>query len=435
MIAPRPRPGLAPSVTLPLGYMLTAVAAFLAAAVGVPWLSGELAGHYYHPRVVALTHTVTLGWITLTIMGATFQLIPIVLERPIWSQRLARWQYPILVSGIIGLVAHFYLGQRSGIAWAAGLVGAGGAAYLVNVLATLRGLQRFTFTARLMLGAFAGLALTLGFGLGLAADRVWPFLPGDFLATLHAHFHLAVLGWVAPMVIGVAARVYPMFLLAAEPAGWSASLQLWGLAAGVPALVIGLLAAPPLVAPGAVAVATAFAAHAAWVAAVLRARKRPALDWGLRFVLTATVFLLVATASGLGFAFDVLGGPRAGLAYAVIALAGWVSLTIVGMMLKIVPFLVWYRTYAPRVGQAPVPTLGQLAWPAAERIAYAGLTGGTLALAMAVAAGRPGWIRAAGILLAAGALAFAAVLGRVLSHLMGAGRRAPRDALQGITVP
>ena len=62
------------------------------AALGVVWLAPELAGHYYHPRVVALTHTVTLGWITLAIMGASYQMIPVVLERPVWSERLARWQ-------------------------------------------------------------------------------------------------------------------------------------------------------------------------------------------------------------------------------------------------------------------------------------------------------------------------------------------------------
>ena len=39
------------------------------------------------------------------------------------------------------------------------------------------------------------------------------------------------------------------------------------------------------------------------------------------------------------------------------------------MMLKIVPFLVWYRVYAPRAGRQPVPTLAQLSWPAAERLA------------------------------------------------------------------
>ena len=36
--------------------------------------------------------------------------------------------------------------------------------------------------------------------------------------------------------------------------------------------------------------------------------------------------------------------------YGVLALGPWASLTIVGMLLKIVAFLVWYRVYGPRAG-------------------------------------------------------------------------------------
>ena len=81
-----------PSPLVPLAYLTCAASAFLAAALGIGWLAPDLASHYYQPRVLALTHTVTLGWITLAIMGASYQLIPIVLERPVWSERLARWQ-------------------------------------------------------------------------------------------------------------------------------------------------------------------------------------------------------------------------------------------------------------------------------------------------------------------------------------------------------
>ncbi len=81
-------PGRAASVSLPLRYLVAAAAAFTLAGPGVVGLAPALAGHYYHPHVLALTHTVTLGWITLTIIGASYQLIPIVIERPIWSERL-----------------------------------------------------------------------------------------------------------------------------------------------------------------------------------------------------------------------------------------------------------------------------------------------------------------------------------------------------------
>jgi hypothetical protein len=415
-----PRPAAAaapaPSATLPLRYLVAAAVAFVAAAGGVVGLARELAGHYYHPRLAALTHTVTLGWITLTIMGASYQLIPIVLERPVWSERLARWQFVALVAGVIGLVAHFYIGEWSGMLWAAAVVAAGVGAHLLNLALSLRGLKRWTFTARLFAMALAGLGLTAAFGLLLAADRVFTFLPGAFFPTLHAHVHLALLGWVMPVVLGVAARVYPMFLLAAEPAGWPGRVQLWGIGAGVPLVTVGLLAAPVLAVAGALAVAAAAAGHAAWVVGIVRTRKRPALDWGLRFALTGTGFLLLATAFGLALALDLAGGPRAALAYAALALGGWVSLTIVGMMLKVVPFLVWYRVYAPRIGRAPVPTLAQLSWPALEKLAYWLLAPGMLLLAGALASGAAAWIAAAGAVVAAGALAFAATLARVLHH-------------------
>jgi hypothetical protein len=74
--------------------------------------------------------------------------------------------------------------------------------------------------------------------------------------------------------------------------------------------------------------------------------------------------------------------------------------------------------YAPRAGRAPVPTLAQLGWPGAEAAAWALLTVGTLALAVAVAIASVPAIRGAGALLVLGAGAFAAALVRVLGHLI-----------------
>ncbi|MGH7367753.1 MAG: hypothetical protein ACREKQ_02590 [Candidatus Rokuibacteriota bacterium] len=410
------------------------------ATMGVAGLAPELTGHYYHPRLLALTHTVTLGWVTLAIMGASYQLVPVVLERPIWSERLARWQLAILGVAVTGMVAHFYLGTWAGLAGAAGLLAVGVALHLLNVGMSLRDFTQWTFTARLVVLGYGGLALTTLFGLILAVNRLWPFLPGQFFPTLHAHVQLALLGWVTPMIFGVAARVYPMFLLAPAPRRWESLLQLWGLALGVPSVVLGLIGVPGLLVLGALAVAAAAGAHAAWVVEMTRGRKRPGLDWGLRFALTATAFLLPAAVLGVALAADRLSGPRAALAYAVVVLGGWMSLTITGMMLKIVPFLVWFRAYSSRAGREPVPTLAQLSCPRAEGLAYALLTGGVVLLAAAVLAGDAAWIRGAGVVLALGALAFTAALVRVLGHLFNAGAQtwpphSPRPRTTGRVPP
>jgi hypothetical protein len=413
-----------PSVTLPLAYLTAAAAAFVLAALALPVLSAELAGHYYHPRLLALVHVVALGWITLAIMGASYQMIPVALQRPLWSERLARGQLVGLVAGIVGMVGHFWTGRWAGLAWAAALVGAGALSHVVNVALSLRGLGRWTFTARSLALGLAGLTLTVAFGVTLAATHGREVFPSGALSAMHAHVHVAVLGWVAPMILGVAARVYPMFLLAPEPGGRGARLQLCGLGLGVPLVAAGLLfGRVALLLPGAAAVVAALGVHAAWVVSFARRRKRPALDWGLRFALTGTASLVPTAALGLALALGVAGGPRTATAYAVVALCGWVSFTIVGMMLKIVPFLVWYRVYAPRAGREPVPMLAQLSWPAAERLAYGLLASGTLALAVAVTAEARPAITASAATVAAGAIAFAAALGRTLLHLLpGPGR-------------
>jgi len=164
----------------------------------------------------------------------------------------------------------------------------------------------------------------------------------------------------------------------------------------------------------------------------VRRRKRPALDWALRLMLAGAAFVPPTIALGLALAFDVVSGPRVALVYAVLALGGWVTLTIVGMMLKIVPFLVWYRVYSSRVGRVTVPTLAQLSWAPAERTCGVLLMAGALGLALAVGLGHPGAIRAAGIVLALGAGAFVAALGGVLWHLR---TPAPGAAPVGATAP
>lgn len=410
----------APAVTLPLRYMLTAAGAFALATFSVPFLADELAGFYYRPRLVALTHTVTLGWITLTIMGASFQLVPIVLERKIWSERLARWQFWIMMWGIAGMVAHFALGRRNGMAWAAGLVGIGVGSYLVNLALSLRPLPRWTATAQLFVLGLGGLAATVAFGFLLALDRNRPFLPGPFFGTIQAHFHLAILGWVSAMILGMAARVLPMFLLAGEAKGWGVQVQVWGMAVGAPGVTVALLTESRLLPLAALPVAAAGGAFLWQTLRMVRRRQRPQLDWGLRFALTGAVFVVPAGALGLGFSAGWLRGVNLATAYAVVVLGGWTSLMIVGMLLKIVPLLVWYRVYSGRAGREPVPTLTQLSWPAAERTTYWLLTGGFIALALAVAGGFPTGIRLAGTALAAGALLFVLTLLRIVKHLVAA---------------
>ena len=408
----------APSPMLPLGFLAVAALGFTLAALALPWRADDLTGHYYHPHILALTHTLTLGWITLTILGASYQLIPIVLERPVWSERLGLWELASVSVGVVGLIGHMAIASWPGLVWSAGLVAAGVGAHVLNTALTLRQLARWSFTALMLAMGFAGLVLTTLSGAALGIEHLRAFLPGDFYGRLHAHVHLALLGWVLPVVLGVSAHVYPLFLLAPKPGRRVLAVQAFGVALGMPAVVIGLLVAAPLAAAGSLAIAAAVGAHVAWMIDLLRSSRRPAFDWALRFLVAGTAYLAAAAALGVALAFGIVSGPRWALSYGVIVLGGWASLTIIGMMLKIVPFLVWYRVYSPLAGRVRVPGLAELRHPATEAVAFVSLTVGVAALAIAVGVGDVTTIRAGAAIVLVGALAFAVTLGATLHHAL-----------------
>lgn len=61
-----------------------------------------------------------------------------------------------------------------------------------------------------------------------------------------------------------------------------------------------------------------------------------------------------------GWALSEKLAARLAFGYGVLALFGWVSVMIVGMTYKIVPFLVWHHRYSDLVGLRPVPPATQL---------------------------------------------------------------------------
>ena len=80
------------------GLHLAAAMAFLVAgAAGLLWIAPLLAaGGFLDARVAGVTHLFTLGWLTTTILGALYQLLPVALGAPIRSVR----------AGYVSLVLH-----------------------------------------------------------------------------------------------------------------------------------------------------------------------------------------------------------------------------------------------------------------------------------------------------------------------------------------
>ncbi|CBE68746.1 MAG: hypothetical protein F9K13_10110 [Candidatus Methylomirabilis oxygeniifera] len=415
-------PARQPSLWVPLRYFVTAQAAFVAALLWAPWQVDNLLDFYYQGNGLALTHLLTLGWITMTVMGASFQLVPVALETTLWSERLAGWQYWIMVLGVTLMVSHFWIGHHHGVAIGAGLVLIAITLFLINMGRTLWQLPRWDIIGRHVAAALVYLASTVVMGNLMALDKMFDFLGGQILRTIHAHAHLAGIGWVTMMIFGASYKLIPMFSLSElrneRPAYW----EFWLLQAGLAGLYVMLLLHSSWAALFALLIAAAVGLFLRTMRDVLRTRRRPRLDWGLQHSVSAMVMLILLTILGLwlstGWVSSDEFAARLAFGYGVLALLGWISVTIIGMMYKIIPFLVWHHRYSDLVGLRPVPAATQLLGESMPRIEYWLLHAG---IAMTVA----GVIFASGLLLQVGTLVlalagltFAVAVCRIYRHLV-----------------
>src|SRR6059036_3331402 len=110
-------------------FILTAMVSLLG---GTVWLFRErelLLGHFYRPELLSITHTITLGWITMLMMGVLVRLAPRALGVPIRSRRWLLAQFLLMFIGYTGMVFHF---------WVSGWVAMASAAVLIVLAAAVQ---------------------------------------------------------------------------------------------------------------------------------------------------------------------------------------------------------------------------------------------------------------------------------------------------------
>ena len=418
--APAMGGGLAPpggaSLLLPAQHFAAAVLFLALGAAGLVWVAPDLArGLFLSPRVAGVTHLFTLGWLTTTIFGALYQLLPVALGAPVYSERLGHASWYTFVPGVavfaVGVAAGSVALHHVGIA----LVATGVLLLVVNVASTLPRAPKRDVTWAAVAIAITFLAATLVLGVVLLHNLHTGFLAEQRVRVLAIHLHVALVGWALVMMVGMSHRLLPMFLLAhGVDARWTRRALVL-LAVGVTALAAGLAHGnAACVWAGVAALEAGVGGFLLQARRFFRKRMRPALDVGLRFVSVALGFLAVSAV--LGPLVLALGGarhPRLATAYVLVGLLGGVLLHVVGYFYKIVPFLAWISRYRGRVGREPVPTVAELYSARVARGQLVVMSVGIAGLAAGVVAGSLSIVRVAALLFAAGVALFVTQIARV----------------------
>src|SRR6476660_5745918 len=118
-LPPVSRPGpleFLPARFPPLLYFGFAHACLAAAFAATALDPRGVAGFFYHPRMLAVVHLVTLGWIGGSVLGSIHIVGPLALRMPLRATRGDLAGFAAFAVGMLGMVSHFWLDTPNGMA-------------------------------------------------------------------------------------------------------------------------------------------------------------------------------------------------------------------------------------------------------------------------------------------------------------------------------
>ncbi|MEK4251038.1 cbb3-type cytochrome c oxidase subunit I [Paenibacillus sp. FSL W7-1287] len=351
---------------LPFLFIITGILGFVAFHTAsllslTQWLAEELRGPsgWFH------IHLFVLGWATMLAMGAIYQLIHVILQRNIYSEKLGYIHYVLFTVGLVGVLYGFHQGAIYWIAISATILMISILVFAYNMAITLYRAKLWntvTISAAcaviyLVLTAVSGLLMGLNLALGY-----WIELHGRLYG---AHIWLGTIGWFGLLITGFSYKMLPMFYLSHN---YPEKLQkvtmiLWNAAVIAGALCFLLGGAPRMLQ---LAIAILTAAIIVYNVHLLQIRKHrhkrnpgAGIQWSMYF---NQAFAIIA-ALALMYSF---WQPEKLLTQEVVRLAGWlylggwVSLMILSYASKIIPFLWWTHKYGKQAGKRGTPVMSDL---------------------------------------------------------------------------
>lgn len=414
----------APSFRLIAAHFGLGVLGLLAASAALVWRTSALEGHYFQPALLGLVHLCVLGWLVPIAVGALHQLVPVVFEVPVRSERVAWAALALYVPGAVGLIGHMFMFATGwGLVGSAGLLLAALWLYIANLLVTLARAERVTLTGAYVIAALVWLAIASALGFALAWNLHAPFLYVDHLRWLRGHAHAAGLGFFVLLVMGVAYRLLEMFLLSHVTATRPGQVALAAINVATATLLVAFVFGgdPALVIAGVAAAAVGVAAFLVQIRRLWRARMRRRADTAWHHTAASFGYLGIAAAAGGAGALAPLPAAwreRVALGYGFLVFGGFLTSVVVGQLYKILPFLVWFHRFSPYVGLKQVPAASELLPAAPQRAQCWLMHAGIAALAIGIAA-------ATGPLRVAGAALFCASSALVARNLWTIYRRQP----------
>ena len=349
---------------LPFSFIITGIVGFVLFHVltlidFANWIADEPRS----PEGLFRVHLLVLGWATMIAMGAVYQLINVILQKQYFSVKLGFVHYGFFAVGTTGLLIGFFGADTMWIAVCAATAVIGILLFAVNIGITLRSARQWNAITISTASAIVCLALTGLLGAAMGLDMEYGWFGGIHERLFGAHIWLGTVGWFGTLIIGFSFKLLPMFYLShhypTKLQGWISGTWMAAAAVGATSFLLDWQIGK---AAGLLLLTAAFALYNVHISQIRAHRHKPNPGIGVLWAAgLARVMLVASAAAALSYLLGADWLPSVAYTMAIWTyLYGWVALTIMGYMSKIVPFLWWTHKYGSLIGKQKVPTMAQL---------------------------------------------------------------------------
>ncbi|MCW8935657.1 MAG: hypothetical protein OQK98_13105 [Gammaproteobacteria bacterium] len=349
-----------PDLWTPLRFFISAPIFAIFAIILVLIAGPEVLHNRWLPETLAVTHLLSLGFISMMMMGATFQLLPVLAGCDIYKSKISSKIIFLFVVTGVGLFT-------IGLAISGNAVIKTGLFFLVPGLLGFLILTTYAlFKAKSEFASATGMRLAINsfwiaflLGVLLAIGTAWDSFP--LLRQLTSiHVVWAALGWVTIMIVAIAYQVIPMFQVTQEyPDKFK---KYYSRIMFVCLLVLSSLIYLEYSLQFIVAIISLSILAFSFVSInLILKRKKRLVDAGTYFWLTGLGSLILCV---LIFNYDRYYAGDLSVLTGYVFFYGFVISVINGMLFKIVPFLVWLNLNKERsritTGLSSIPTMNEV---------------------------------------------------------------------------
>jgi len=345
----------APPISAPLRFFLTAPLFGILAGFLILFSDSATLMSRYSIDSIVITHAMTIGFLGFVMLGAMTQMLPVLAGAKIPKVKAVTTYSHILL--VIGTIFMFLgLLKDNNIFNIISFVGLGSGfvIILVAILISLKNVVNFTATVKAVLTSVLFALFVVLMGLYLLYSYISNEISALHIIVANVHSVWGIFGFAGILIIGVSFQVLPMFYVAPKFKSFCKKKVVWFISGGLLVWLFLSFFYEEYTLIAKLWIALFFWAFATTVWLKLNKRRRPINDVTVWYWRSSSIFL---TLGSFVWIFDEYFKYEY-IVMVAILIGGFILSIMVGMLYKIVPFLVWFHLNGK--GYMNIPTINEM---------------------------------------------------------------------------